>query len=136
MQQVGATLQLRCSGFSLQQLHLSWSTGSKACRLQQLWFPGPRAQASVVVARGLCCLLECGIFLEQGSTRAPCIARWILNHWTTREAQGWTLSSGRNIDPDPGEPEAQRRVPSCSLANCTLGSSLTPMFINENLSRV
>ena len=105
LQQVGTTLQLRCSGFSLQRLHLSQSTGSRACRLQQLQLLGSRSQASVVVARGLRCLSECGIFLEQGSTRVPCIARWILNHWATREAQGWTLSSCRNTDLEPGDPE-------------------------------
>ena len=105
LQQVGTTLQLRCSGFSLQRLHLSQSTGSRACRLQQLWLLGSRSQASVVVARGLRCLSECGIFLEQGSTHVPCIARWILNHWATREAQGWALSSCRNTDLEPGDPE-------------------------------
>ena len=40
----GATLQLWCSGFSLQWLLLLGSSGSRA-QAQQLWVPGCRAQA-------------------------------------------------------------------------------------------
>ena len=42
-------------------------------------------QASVIVAQGLSCPLACGIFPNQGLTCVPCIGRWSLNHWTTRE---------------------------------------------------
>ena len=106
----GLLSSAECSGFSLQRLHLSQSTGSRARRLQWLWLLGSRPQAAVVMARGLHCLSERGIFLEQGPTLVPCTAKWILNHWTTREAQGWTLSSLRNTDLDPGDPDAQGRV--------------------------
>ena len=41
---------------------------------------------SVVVARGLSCPVACALFPHQGSNWVPCFARWILNHWTTREA--------------------------------------------------
>ena len=29
--------------------------------------------------------MACGIFPNQGSACVPCIGRWILIHWTTRE---------------------------------------------------
>ena len=45
--------------------------------------PGP-----VVVAHRLSCPEACGIFLEQGLSRVPCIGRWSLNHWTTRAIPG------------------------------------------------
>ena len=44
------------------------------------------AKASAVSAHGLSCTTACRIFLDQGSNWCPCIARQILNHWTTREA--------------------------------------------------
>ena len=34
----------------------------------------------------LCCPIDCGIFQSRDRTHVPCIDRWILNHWTTREA--------------------------------------------------
>ena len=55
-----------CAGFSL-----VWSTGS-------------RGVDSVILACGLSCPAACGILL--GWTHVPCIGRWILNHWTAREA--------------------------------------------------
>ena len=54
----GATLQVQCMGFSLQQLLLLWSTGSR------YW-------ASVVVAYGLSCPVACGIFPDQGWKKCP-----------------------------------------------------------------
>ena len=41
---------------------------------------------SVLMVHGLSCPVACGIFLDQGRASVPCIARWILNHGTTREA--------------------------------------------------
>ena len=73
--------------YSLSQRAVSHCHGFCCCRAQALG-----AQASVVVAHrcSSCGLqaLECrlalyGIFLDQGSIL--CIARWILNHRTTRE---------------------------------------------------
>ena len=40
------------------------------------------------MAHRLSSSVACGIFPDQGSNSVPCIARWILNHWTTREAPG------------------------------------------------
>ena len=48
--------------------------------LQQLHHTG-----SIVAAHRITCPLECGIFLHQGSNHVPCIGRWILKHWATRE---------------------------------------------------
>ena len=73
LQEVGATLQLWCEGFSLQQLLLMWNTGSE-CKAEQLWSMGLVAPQHV------------GSSWTRGRTGGPYIARWILNHWTTREA--------------------------------------------------
>ena len=48
------------------------------------------SRAPVVAVLGLTCPKTCGIFLNQGSTPVPCIGRWILHYWTTREAQ-WCI---------------------------------------------
>ena len=56
------------------------STGSWVCELQQLQHTG-----SVLVARGLTCSAARGIFPDQRWTHVPCIGRWFLNHWTTRD---------------------------------------------------
>ena len=66
------SLQLRCVGFSLWQL-LCYTVWALGCR------------RSGVAARGLHCPTACGIFPDEGSNRCPCIARQILNPWTTRE---------------------------------------------------
>ena len=60
----------------------------EGCSLQ--WFSHCRAQAlgcvvSVVVVHRLSCPMTCGIFLDRGLNGVPCIARQIINHWTTRE---------------------------------------------------
>ena len=34
----------------------------------------------------LLCPAACGIFPTRDQTHVPCIGRWTLNHWTTREA--------------------------------------------------
>ena len=44
-------------------------------------------QPSVVVVHWLSFSEARGIFLDQGLTSVPCLARWILNHWTTGKAQ-------------------------------------------------
>ena len=41
--------------------------------------------ASVVLVLGFSCPKACGILLDRDQTHVPCIGRWILNHWTTRE---------------------------------------------------
>ena len=57
------------------------------------WASGCRAQAlghvgSILAVHGLRCSTACGIFLDQDQTSVLCIARWIFDHWTTREAPG------------------------------------------------
>ena len=48
---------------------------------------GSRCSGSVVVAQGLRCSSAWGkSFQSRDRTCVPCIFRWILNHWTTREA--------------------------------------------------
>ena len=59
----------RCAGFSLRWLLLLRSTGS------------------AVVAPRLSCSEACGIYPDRDQTHVPCIGRWILLHWTTREVQ-------------------------------------------------
>ena len=43
---------------------------------------------SVVVAHGIGCPIECGLFPEQGSNPCPLHLASGLNHWTTREVLG------------------------------------------------
>ena len=79
-------LQLHCSGFSLQWLLLLQSTGSRACRLQQLWHvgsvvvaPGLQSSGSVVVAHGLSCyIVACEIFPDQVSN--PYLLHWQVDY--------------------------------------------------------
>ena len=65
---------LQSMGFSLWWLLLFWSTGSRACRLEQLQHAGSvavpsgfQSMGSVVVASGVCCSMVHGIFPGQGS---------------------------------------------------------------------
>ena len=50
----------------------------------------PERMGSVVVACGLSCPVACGMCSSctRDRTGIPCIARPILNHWTTREVPG------------------------------------------------
>ena len=58
------------------------------CRTQALgaWAQQLQRLSTVVVARGSSFSETCGIFLVRDGTHVPCFGRWILNHWTTREA--------------------------------------------------
>ena len=58
-----------------------------ARRLQSTWALQLWHAGSVVVVRELSCPAACGNLssLTRGRTGVPCVARWILNHWTTRE---------------------------------------------------
>ena len=67
------------TGFSLQWLLLLQSLGSAVVAPR-------RSHTGQYLALRLSCSVACGIFLDQGSN-VPCIGRWILSHWTTREAQ-------------------------------------------------
>ena len=52
-------------------------------------FSGCRAQVQVLWCICLIALQHVGSSQTRGWTYVPCIARWILNHWTTREVQGY-----------------------------------------------
>ena len=71
-----------------------------ACRLQWLWCMGfsicgswapecrlnIQSAGSIVWHLGLVVLQQVGSSCTRDQTRDPCAARWILNHWTAREA--------------------------------------------------
>ena len=72
LQTAGATLHCGARA-SLQQLFLLQSMGSRGW-VQQLWPTGLAAPRHVKSSR------------TSDRTGVPCIARWILNHWTPRKA--------------------------------------------------
>ena len=65
----GTTLQLQCTGFSLQWLPLQLSVSSKKCLLQQWLYMVQQLQflGSKAVVHRLSCSEACGIFLDQES---------------------------------------------------------------------
>ena len=63
----------------------SCGAGLSLRRLLLCWCVGPRLKGFRVAAPRLTCTMACGIFLGTDWTHSPCIGRWILNHWTTRE---------------------------------------------------
>ena len=74
-------------GYSpLQGRGSSWY-GARLCTwAQKLQHAGPGAQAREWWHVGVVTPQYGGIFPDRGSNRGPCIARWILQRWTTREA--------------------------------------------------
>ena len=76
---VGATLQLRCVGFSV--------SGVSCCEASSRvhWLRKLLLMGSTVEAHRLSCLLARGIFPDQGLNWCPWHSK-VLNHWTTREA--------------------------------------------------
>ena len=46
---------------------------------------GLSSSASAVVAHRPSCPAACGSSQTRDRARAPCVGRWILNHWITRE---------------------------------------------------
>ena len=89
---VGATLELRCIGFSLKWLRLLPSMGSRVHGLQQLQFPGTRAQAQWLWHTDLGTPWHVRSSQTRDGSRVPCIGRWILYPWATREVlQLWIL---------------------------------------------
>ena len=82
--QAGATLQLWFTGFLLWWLLLLLSTGSRVCRLQQLWQMGSVVAAarlwsigSIIVVPRLSCSEACGTLLDQGYD--SCLLQWQAN---------------------------------------------------------
>ena len=72
-----ASLPLRC--FACAE-HRLW-----ACRLRELWFPGSGAQTQSLRLTGLVALRHVGSSWIRDRTHAPCLGRWILHNWATRE---------------------------------------------------
>ena len=85
LQQAGATLH--CG------VQTSCCRGSPCCRARALGCTGSvvaahgpwSIPASAVAAHRLSCPEACGISQTRDQTHGPCICRWILNHWNTRE---------------------------------------------------
>ena len=82
-----AMLASHCSGFSCCRAQAMEHSGLSSYGEwnEQLWLSGSRVWAQYL-AHTLSCLMACGILLGQGLNWCPCIARWNVNHWTTREA--------------------------------------------------
>ena len=81
----GGYSSLQCTGFSLWQLLLLQSMGSRcmgfsSCDMQaqQLWLTGSRAQAQQLWHRGLVALWHVGSSKTRAPTRVPYIGRQIL----------------------------------------------------------
>ena len=81
LQQSGATFQLQCPGFSVWWLLLLRSTGSRGTGVSSC-----SMQAQQPWSTGLVGPQHGGSSQTRDQKHVPCIARWILNHWTTREA--------------------------------------------------
>ena len=61
------------------------------------WCVGSRARGTVVVVHGLSCSVACGVCWDRDWNCLPCLARQILNHWTTKEVPA--VMSSRWIGP-------------------------------------
>ena len=81
-----------CLGSSLHKWDLLLSRTDSSCGARV-----PDLVGSVVEARGLSCLVTCGILVPRPGIKpiVSCFARQILNHWTTREVPE-RLFSGYN----------------------------------------
>ena len=88
----GGCSSLRCS---VRWLLLLQSTGSRH---------------TAVVMHGLRCSRRVGSSQTRDWIRVPCIGRWILNHWTTREVPLFYF-----LLPGPGLPEAPGHTPGFRL---------------------
>ena len=75
-------LESPCEGCLLCWLLLLPSAGCRMWGLQWL-----RSTGSVALAHGPSCLVRGGAFWIRDRTSVRCIARWILNYWTTRKPQ-------------------------------------------------
>ena len=76
----------QCEGFSPQWLLLQWSTGSRHTSFSNC---SPQAQELGLSNCGtwaLVALQPVGFSQTRDQTGVPCIARWLLNHWTTGKA--------------------------------------------------
>ena len=65
---------------------------SRGCFLAvELGLQALQPMGSVVGVHGLSCPMACGIFLDQELNPCPCISRWILIHWISREVPILTI---------------------------------------------
>ena len=92
LRRAGATLccsvrASQCGGFSCCGARALGARASVvvACRLQQSWLAGSRAQAQQLWCRGLVAPWHVGSSRTRARTRVPCIGRRILNHCITRK---------------------------------------------------
>ena len=97
------SLVVRSGGFSLRWLLLLQSTGSRRAGFsscgtwaQQFWLSGSRVQAPQLWRTGLAAPRHVGSSRTGARTRVPCIGRWILNHYATREALAYFLMVQKN----------------------------------------
>ena len=106
------------------------SCGSQA---QQLWLSGSRTQAQQLWCTGLVAPQHVGSSRTRARTRAPCIGRWILNHYATREAQTLTfLFLAHSMSSAPVEDPPVRHTysrPQCSSVSEFILNSLKTVHL-------
>ena len=92
----GGHSSLRCPGFTA-VASLVVEHGLQACRLQELWPAGSRAQVQQLWRTGPVAPRHVGSSWTRARTRVPCIGRQTPNRCTTREALQYLL-----IQKEPG----------------------------------
>ena len=90
-----AALSLRCCGWALARCGAGASVEGLSCCGHRLW---ARRLHWLLWPQQLWhhCPVARGIFPDQGSDRDPCIGRWSVNHWITREVPGSVILGIRN----------------------------------------
>ena len=89
-----AALSLRCSMQAFSSCGV-WALEHAGSAVLMHELSGCGMQTSLAAMHGLSCCETCGLWhlssLTRDQTCIPCIGRWILNHWTTREVPAVTL---------------------------------------------
>ena len=96
LQRAEAAPWLWGEGFSVQRLLVLWSTGSRCTG-----FSSRRVQAHRLQHMGVVALWHVGSSWTRDQSLVPCIGRWILNLWATREVPGPPLE-GRDVKQSGG----------------------------------
>ena len=86
---------------------------------------GSRHAGSVVVAHGLSCSIACRISQPRDWTHVRCIGRWILNHWTTREAPTSCFIKKQQMDSERKQFVWQSRARECQDLQGEAGHAVT-----------
>ena len=85
----------------------------------------PSSAGSVVTAHRLSCPMACGSSQTRSQIHLPCIGKWILNHWTTREVcvstfklwsfiKAWIINNRYVLIPSLGFPgDTSGKEPTC-----------------------